>query len=361
MFGGTPAVPDFDSAVSALGGECNAFTNTDFTNYYITLPSQHLARALALEADRMAGLDISQAALEVQQRVVTEEYHQRYANQPYGDVWLRLRPLCYDRHPYRWATIGADIRHVADATLDDVRAFHRRHYRPDNAILCTAAALPADEQLSLAAEAFGRLGDAGRAPRGRFVFPGDDVYRSGQRLQVEAEVPARAVYLVWPLCDHHDPRFRAADLLSDVLSNGPSSRFFRRLVVGGDLFTEADACISGEEGPNLFVVSAKLRDGAGVDRAVDALRREVTALAGDEPASTDELLKVQNKFEATFAFSQYKPSDRAMALCHYSWLGDTGLVDREPDAYRQVSADLMRQTAADFLVPGRENIMIYGQ
>ena len=364
MFGGTPAVPDFDSVVSRLGGECNAFTNCDYTNYYLTLPADSLATALELEADRMAHLDISAQALRVQQQVVTEEYNQRYRNQPYGDIWLLLRPLCYKVHPYRWPTIGADIRHVSEATLDDVRAFHARHYRPGNAILAIAAPIKADEQLKLVAEAFKNLQDPKdlkdlKDPNGPNNLNATEPEQTEARsLTVQRDVPASMVYLAWPMCDHSHPHFRACDLISDVLANGQSARLHTRLVKEQRLMTEAEACISGDAGPGLMVLSGKLRDGVSADEAAEALRHEAMLLA-DEGVDSYELQKVINKYENTFVFSQYRASDRALALCYYTWLGDTDLVNNEPAEYRRVTPTLLQEAARAVFAPQRENRLYY--
>lgn len=362
MFGGTPRVPDFDAVVSGLGGENNAFTNNDYTNYYTTVPVEGLATALMLEADRMTGLDISPKALQVQQRVVTEEYNQRYKNMPYGDVWMLLRPLCYKQHPYRWCTIGADIRHVGEATLDDVRAFHKRHYRPDNAILAVAAPMKADEQLRLVEQAWGSAGARSAAAGGAGMARGNSlaepVQEAPRELRVSRDVPASMVYLAWHMCDHFDRRFYACDLISDVLGNGESSRLYRHLVQEQGLMTEADACITGDAGPGLLVVSGKLADGVDTATAAEALRREAYGLAADGVGEY-ELQKVVNKFENTFVFSHYKAADRAMALCYYTWLGDTDLINNEPERYHRVTPALLHDTAEAVLVPQRENILYY--
>ena len=359
MFGGTPQVPDFDAVVSSLGGDNNAFTTCDYTNYYTTVPADGLSTVLALEADRMAHLDISPKALDVQQHVVTEEYNQRYMNQPYGDVWLLLRPLCYQVHPYRWPTIGADIRHVSEATLDDVRAFHHRFYRPDNAILAIAAPLQHDEQLRLAEEAWASqsIGSPEKAITSR-AYPAEPEQTAARSIRVQREVPTSMVYLAYPMGDRESPYYRACDLISDILDNGTSSRLHRRLVVEQGLMTEADACISGEAGPGLLVLSGKLQQGVSADEAVDALRNEAFALA-EHLVDNYELQKVQNKYENTFVFSHYKASDRALALCHYTWLGDTNLVNREPDEYRRVTPALLQEAARKVFNPQHENLLYY--
>ncbi len=356
MFGGTTKVPDFDRVVSSLGGENNAFTNCDFTNYYTTVPAEGLATALMLEADRMTGLNISQNALEVQQRVVTEEYNQRYMNQPYGDVWLLLRPLCYKVHPYRWPTIGADIRHVSEATLEDVRAFHSRYYRPENAIVAVAAPMTHDDQLKLVNDEFGMVNDELRLVRE--PLPVEPEQQEQRVLRVQRDVPTPMVYMAWPMWDHADQRFRVCDLISDILGNGTSSRLHQRLVRERGLLVEADACISGDAGPGLMVLSGKVAEGHTTEEAVAALREEALRLAA-EGVSDYELEKVQNKFENTFVYSHYRASDRAMALCQYTWLGDTELVNREPEEYRRVTADDIQNTARELFVPQKENILYY--
>lgn len=356
MFGGTKRVPDFDRVVSSLGGDNNAYTNCDFTNYYITVPAEGLATALMLEADRMTDLDISQKALEVQQRVVTEEYNQRYRNQPYGDVWLLLRPLCYKVHPYRWPTIGADIRHVGEATLEEVRAFHERYYRPDNAIVAVAAPMTHDDQMKLVGEEFGKIIDARRLVKE--PLPAEPEQRERRELRVQRAVPTPMVYIVWPMWDHEDRRFRVCDLISDILGNGTSSRLYQRLVRERGLFVEADACISGDAGPGLMVMSGKVAEGVSSEEAVAALREEARKLA-DEGVSDYELRKVQNKYENTFVYSQYRAADRAQALCYYTWLGDTDLVNREPEEYRRITAADIQKTAQELFVPQKENILYY--
>lgn len=358
MFGGTKRVPDFDRVVSSLGGESNAFTNCDYTNYYITVPASGLATALELEADRMEGLDISQHALEVQQHVVTEEYNQRYMNQPYGDAWLLLRPLCYKVHPYRWATIGADIRHVSEATLDDVRSFHQRWYRPSNAILAVAAPVGHDEQMRLVEAAFGYVRSALEAQPAALSLPDEPCQHEARHQVVERPVPMSMVYLAWHMGDREDPLFRACDLVSDVLGNGTSSRLHQRLVHEQGICSEADACITGDAGPGLVVLSAKLAPGTSADQAAEALRGEAQRLAR-EGLSDYELQKVINRYENTFVFSQYKAADRAMGLCYYTWLGDTDLVNSEPEHYRRVSTAELQQAAQRVFGSGGENRLDY--
>lgn len=346
MFGGTRQYPDFDRVVNELGGESNAFTNNDYTNYYITVPSENLEPALRLEADRMKGdwdlQDDTWPVLDVQKRVVTEEYNQRYMNQPYGDVWMLLRPLCYKAHPYRWCTIGADIKHVQEATLDDVRHFFNQYYHPSNAILAIAGNIDETAVLKMVQETFGQIRRPRPAPAE--PLPQEPDQTAARRQEVSREVPNDALYKAWLMCDRHNPDFYAYDMISDVLSNGHSSRLYRRMVVEEQLFSEIDAYIMGDLDAGLFVISGKLNEGVSFDQAEQAIGEELQKLA-EEPVSEHELEKVANKFENTFVYSQYKSNDRALSLCYYEMMGDIELVNHEPENYRKVSAQDLQRVA----------------
>lgn len=346
MFGGTRQYPDFDRVVDQLGGESNAFTNNDYTNYYLTVPAQHLQQALLLEADRMRGdWDIEGDhwnVLDVQQRVVTEEYNQRYMNQPYGDAWLLLRPLCYKQHPYRWCTIGADIRHVQEATLQDVRDFFDRYYLPSNAILAIAGNIDYEQTLEWVLQSFGTIQRTGNAPlnvRQPFFEPEQTEAR---RQEVQRNVPNNALYKAWVMCDRWSNDYYVYDMISDVLSNGHSSRMYQRLVLEEQLFSEINAYITGELDKGLFVVSGKLCDGIDLEQAERAIDEEIMKLQ-QTLVSEHELEKVANKFENNFIYSQYKTADRALSLCYFEMIGQLDLVNNEPACYRRVTpADLQR-------------------
>ena len=356
MFGGTQAAPSYDAVVDAMGGESNAFTNNDYTNYYLTIPSQHLERALWLEADRMRLLDFSQQRLDVQRQVVTEEYHQRYESQPYGDVWLLLRPLCYKTHPYRWNTIGATIRHVQEARLEHVEAFFYEHYRPNRCILAVAGNVKDSEVLSLTEKHFGTIA-AGpqRTPR---RLPQEQPQVEQRTLTVTRPVPNSALYMAFPMVARLHPDYYTYDVISDVLSNGNSSRLYLSLVKEQQLFTEINAYITGDADPGLFVVSGKLHDGVHAHQAQEAVWAELRRLT-ETPVPESELEKVKNKYEATFLFSQYKAADRALGLCYYQWLGHPEWANDEPLNYRRVSADDIQRVAAATFLPEKSSILEY--
>lgn len=355
MFGGTERVPDYDAVVNAAGGDSNAFTNNDYTNYYLTLPVQYLESALWIESDRMRQLAFSPKRLQVQRQVVTEEYHQRYENQPYGDVWLLLRPLCYKVHPYRWPTIGSTIEHVQQATIDEVRSFFSHYYRPNNAIMAIAGNMEAERTAAAVEKWFGDI------PAGEPVMhqlPAEPPQEGPRELTVRRNVPADAVYICYHMPGRLDVDFPAYDLLSDLLGDGDSSRLCRRLVKEKALFTEIDACVTGDWDPGLFVVSGKLRDGVEPRRAVEAVEAELQEMAtAAVPAA--ELQKVKVKGESTFAFAQYKAMDRAMELCYYEAIGHAEWVNDEPKLYATVDEEDVRRVAANCFRPENRNVLYY--
>ena len=364
MFGGTKAVPDYDRVVNSLGGEANAFTNNDYTNFYITVPANQLETAIQLEADRMAGLDFSQKALKIQQRVVTEEYRQRYENQPYGDKWLLLRPLAYTYHPYRWCTIGADIKHVQQAKLENVVDFFNRYYRPDYAVLSVAGPVMPDLVVKWVQRYFGPITpsstgkDVSKPLCKQRNYPIEPEPQTPRRKCVKRDVPANALAIAFLMSERHHIDFHAYDMLSDILSNGDSSRLHNNLVRGQALFTDLDAYITGDESTGLFVVSGKLNDGIEMEQAEKSIHAELRRIA-DEKIDDYEVTKVSNKYEATFAFSQYKAADRAQALCYYEWLGNAELINNEPQMYRQVNAEQLQRVAKHCFNPKRACVLEY--
>lgn len=355
MFGGTKAVPDYDRVVSEMCGESNAATNNDFTHYYLTVPCGQLEAALRLEADRMRLLDFSQRSLSVQQSVVTEEYHYRYVNQPYGDVWMLLRPLCYKVHPYRWCTIGADIRHVQEASVADVEHFFFKHYRPRHATMAVAGNVRSQEVSRLVEQLFGDI-EAGE-PYER-CLPPEPMQQEARTLHVRRSVPADALYMAYPTCGRTEADFAATDLVSDILSNGRSSRLYTELVMQRQFFTELDAYVTGDRDPGLFVVAGKVAEGVALETARRAVEQQLARLA-DEQVAEAELQKVVNKFEATFGYGQLKALDCAMSLCYYQWLGHPEWVNTEPELYRQVTAADVRRVAEAMFAPCRQSVLYY--
>ena len=357
MFGGTRRYPDYDSVVQMMGGESNAYTNNDYTNSYVTVPAGYLEQALDLELDRMGGLDWSEKRLSVQQKVVTEEYNQRYMNQPYGDVWLLLRPLCFKQSPYRWCTIGADIRHVSEATLDDVKAFFEKWYRPENAIMAIAGNIDCAKVLETVQQHFACAPSNNMSTTKQHqYYPTEPSQTEERRLEVEREVPSDALYMAFVMCGRTDDDFVTCDVISDLLSNGKSSRLYRSLVVEKRLFSEVNAYVTGDMGEGLFVVKGTLNEDVRLEEAESAVKDELQKMR-ESVVSDDELEKVVSKYESTFVYSQYKASDRAAALCCFEWMGHLDWVNNEPELYRKVTPEKVRAVAEKLFQPQRANVL----
>ncbi len=335
MFRGTREVPDFDTPVQMACGENNAFTNNDYTDFYITLPVANIETALWLESDRMTGLDLSAEACEVEKRVVIEEFRQRYLNQPYGDMNMLLRALAYERHPYRWATIGLTPDHIEAATLDEVRDFYRRFYHPSNAILSVSADIDPDEVFALAEKWFAPIADSGCAAT---PIPPEPEQRAARRRVVERDVPATAITVAYHMGDRLSRDFHAGDMTSDLLAGGDSARLYEHLVKGEKLFSGVNAYITGDVDCGLFVFTGQLLPSTTEERAEEALRREAEELMRGA-ISDYEMEKVKNKFEANTLFGELNVMNKAMNLGYYAMLGDTALVNREVEIYRSLTAD----------------------
>jgi predicted Zn-dependent peptidase len=354
MFRGTRAVPDFDKPLHKACAENNAFTNNDYTDYYITLPRENVATALWLESDRMRGLDITRAKLEAEKRVVVEEFNQRYLNQPYGDMWMLLRGMAYKKHPYRWQTIGASPDHITGASLRDVKAFYARYYNPSNAILSVAADMDPERVFEMAGEWFGDV-PAGARPVDE--IPVEPLPTEARRLEVERDVPATALTIAFPMGARTSDNYYACDILSDILAGGSSARMYESLVRERRLFSSVNAYITGDLDPGLFVVTGHLLPETSPGVGESALRDELRRLC-DERVGDYELEKVKNKFEAETIFGELNVMNKAMNLGFYEMLGEVSLINREVEIYRSFTAARLLDEAAATCAPERSSTLI---
>nr|MBE6191889.1 insulinase family protein [Rikenellaceae bacterium] len=335
MFRGTRDVPVYDLPVQMASGEDNAFTNNDYTNFYLTLPVGNIETALWLESDRMQGLDITPEKLATEQRVVIEEFRQRYLNQPYGDQTMLLRELAYRVHPYRWSTIGRSPEHIEAATLADVEHFYRTHYRPSNAILSMSADLDEEVMLDLAERWFGNLCDTPAMPA---PIPQEPAQCEPRLQIVERDVPATTISIAYHMGDRLSPDFCTGDLVSDMLSGGDSSRLYQHLVKQQRIFASVNAYISGDVDPGLFILTGQLLPDTREEEAIEAFHRELEVLK-EQPATPYELEKVKNKFEANTLFGELNVMNKAMNLGYYAFLGDLELINREVAQYRSITPE----------------------
>ncbi len=355
MFGGSANIPDYDTPLQRAGGESNAWTNNDITNYYLTIPAANAETAFWLESDRMLELAFSPQSLEVQRGVVLEEFKQRCLNQPYGDAGHLLRPLAYKVHPYRWPTIGKEPAHVAEATLDEVKRFFFSYYAPNNAVLAVTGNISWEKAKSLAEKWFAPIPQREVPVR---QLPKEPAQQEERRLSVERNVPLNALFMAWHMCGREDEDYYAYDILSDILSNGPSSRLNYRLVKERQLFSSIDAYISGSRDAGLLHVCGKPAQGVTLEQAEEAVRAELEQLA-TRPVDTRELEKVKNKFEATQIFSNINYLNVATNLAWFELTGRAEDIDLETERYRAVTPEQLQQAAARAFRPGNGCTLYY--
>jgi predicted Zn-dependent peptidase len=335
MFGGSVNIPEFDTPLEKVGGENNAFTNNDITNYHITLPAQNIETAFWLESDRMLSLAFSEKSLEVQRKVVIEEFKQRYLNQPYGDAWLYMRPLAYTTHPYKWATIGKDISHIENATMNDVREFYNKWYNPANAIMVVAGPLELKVVKSLAEKWFGNIDKPHTATH---QIPQEPVQNKKRELTLTRDVPFKALYQAYHMPARNHPDYRVCDMISDLLSNGASSRLYQNLVKDKNYFSSLNAYISGDVDPGLFIVQGELSNGYSFDDVIPAIDKEIEEIKKGN-INDREIEKVKNKIESTFEFSKTSCLNNAMNLALYEWMGDANQINHEVKHYKAITKD----------------------
>lgn len=341
MFGGSVNIPDYDTPLQLAGGENNAWTNNDITNYYLTVPYQNVETAFWLESDRMLSLDFNERSLEVQRGVVMEEFKQRCLNQPYGDVSHLLRPLAYQTHPYQWPTIGKDLSHIANATLEEVKDFFFRFYAPNNAIIAVTGHISFEEAVRLTEKWFGPIPRREVPVRNLQV---EQEQTEERRLVVERNVPLDALFMAFHMCDHLHPDYYAYDILSDILSNGRSSRLNQRLVQEKQLFSTIDAYISGTVDAGLFHIAGKPAAGVSLETAEKAVWDELELLK-QEFVGEQELEKVKNKFESTQIFGNINYLNVATNLAWFELLGRAEDMGTEVKRYRSVTVEQLQQVA----------------
>jgi zinc protease len=344
MFGGSVNIPNYDEPLQMVGGENNAFTNNDITNYYLTLPADNAETAFWLESDRMLSLAFTPKSLEVQRQVVIEEFKQRYLNQPYGDVWLLLKPLAYKVHPYQWNTIGKEISHIENATMEDVKDFFKRFYHPANAIMVVAGNIELERVKAWSEKWFGSIPQQTKTPRN---LPPEPPQSESRKLVVHRNVPANSIYKAWHICNRNHKSYHHFDLISDILSNGKSSRLYLSLVKEKKMFTEINAYVSGDIDNGLFVVSGKLTAATDVELAEKEIDRAIYNFTREKIVE-NELQKVKNKVESVLNFSNTNVLNKAMNLAYYELLGDAEMLNKEEENYASITAEDIQQTASNY-------------
>lgn len=355
MFGGSVNIPEYDEPLQMAGGENNAYTTNDVTNYHLQLPLQNIETAFWLESDRMLSLAFSKKSLDVQRKVVCEEFKEHYLNKPYGDAWHQLRLLAYKRHPYQWPTIGKNLQQIKEASLEEVKTFFFRHYRPSNAILCVAGNVTNEQVRTLAEKWFGNIPAGEKYVRDLPAEP----HQEHDRVQVVyADVPLDALYKAWHMGKRLTPPYYAADLITEILGSGYASRLYQRLVKEEQLFSSISCYHTGSLDPGLLVVEGKVREGKSIEAANEAVDKEIAKLVA-EGVTTQELQKAKNKIESMIAFEDMSLLSRANNLAFYELLGDAGLINKEWDRYQEVTAVSLQQTAKEIFREGNCSTLFY--
>ena len=345
MFGGSENIPDFDTPLQLTGGENNAWTSSDITNYYTIAPTHNIETAFWLESDRMLRLAFTEQSLEVQRHVVIEEFKQRNLNQPYGDIYQLIRPVAFTTHPYRWPVIGRDVKDIETATLDEVKEFFYAHYAPNNAILCVSGNISFEETVRLCEKWFAPIPRREIEPRNLPIEPPQTAPR---HLSVERDVPLDAIVKVYHMCARKDAHYHACDLLSDVLGTGASSRLYRELVQNKQLFNSIDASISGEIECGLFIINGKLNKGVSLEEGEAAIQQEIEKIQHDG-VTEREVNKVINRFEAEHLVSNLNYTDKAANLAYHELIGRAEDINTEVDKYKRLTSDDIKEVACRYL------------
>lgn len=354
MFSGSKHFPDFDKPLQEAGGENNAFTNNDYTNYYDTVPAINIEIPLCLEADRMSQLNINKKSLEVQRKVVCEEFKENYINQPYGNVWHLLREMVYTKHPYRWPTIGKSLQHIEDATLNDVQNFYHTYYQPSNAVLVIAGNIEQANAKALTEKYFASI-EGKPVSNKQFEEPEQTAARKNT---VHEEVPLNSIYIAFKMCARLHPDYYVADVCSDVLSNGPSSRLHQRLVKEEKAFVEIDAYITASDDIGMFVFEGKISENTSIETAEQLIWNEIEKIK-QESVNEKELQKCKNKMLTYLSFSESNLLNRAIHLAAYEALGSIDLINAEEKNYDAVTAERISTFAQHTFTKEKSNTLYY--
>ena len=355
MFGGSVNIPSYDEPLQRAGGENNAFTNSDFTNYYLTIPAQNIETAFWLESDRMLSLAFSENSLEVQRNVVMEEFKQRYLNQPYGDVWLNLRPLAYKVHPYKWATIGKDLSHIEQATMADVKAFFRQWYCPNNAILTLSGNITVKKAVELANRWFGEIPKQHLSEK---IINAEPAQHEKRFLQLERNIPANAIYKTFHACNRFDNDFYATELMVDILCGSNSSILYHSLVKEQKLFNTINVYFTGDIDNGLIVIEGKVNESVDIQTADNAINELLNKVI-NQGVSEMELNIVKQKTESALQFSEMNIGNRALNLAYFEMIGNVETINHQMENYNRVTVDDIQRIVAEVMREQNESVMYY--
>lgn len=355
MFGGSINIPDYDGVMQRAGGENNAYTNHDYTHFFTTLPAINIETALWLESDRMLELMLQKEVLDVQKKVVVEEFYETCLNLPYGDVWHELSALNYEKHPYKWPTIGVHPSHIEKANLTDVKKFYNKYYHPGNAILVIAGPISIKRMKELAMKWFNDI------PSGKTIkknYSSEPLKKEARHKQSQAEVPVDAIYMTFPCPARADKAFYSVDLLSDIFSNGPSSRLIHRLTRENKYFNQIDCYVTGDFDPGLIVFEGRPTEKISLRDAEEIISKEINDLK-NQLIESAELQKWKNKAESTLVLSEMGIQSKSMNLGFFEALGNADLMNAESKIYQSLTAEEIQQAAKEWLRDDQKSVLTY--
>lgn len=355
MFGGSLHIESYDEPLQMAGGENNAYTTSDLTNYFCQLPAENIETAFWLESDRMCSLAFNENSLEVQRKVVVEEFKEHYINKPYGDVWHKLRDLSYKIHPYKWMTIGKELSHIENATLQQVKDFFGKHYTPSNAILTVAGNVSVDQVKKLAEKWFGDIPAGNKYER---KIKQEPEQKDPRMMEISAPVPLDALFKAWHISGRIDKKYYTAEIISEILGGGTSSRLFQSLVKEKQLFSSIDCSNMGSADPGLLTISGRVLKGVSLEKAENAVFEELEKIK-TEMISVAELEKIKNKTESMIAFEDISLMNRANSLAHYELLGDANLMNTELEKYHAVTREEILQECQNIFTDNNSSTLYY--
>jgi zinc protease len=355
MFGGSINIPDYDEPLQLAGGENNAYTTNDLTNYYCQLPAENLETAFWLESDRMLSLAFSEKSLDVQRKVVSEEFKEHYLNKPYGDVWHKMREMAYKHHPYKWMTIGKELKHIEEAQLQDVKNFFFKHYTPSNAILVVAGNVETENVLQLSEKWFGSIPAGEKYVR---QIPKEPMQTEARRMEVKADVPLDAFIKTWHMPSRLERGYYVTDLITDILGGSASSRLYESLVKEKKFFSNIECYHFGSIDTGLLTIEGKLVKGVNIQEAERAVNEEVEKMK-TELVDEKELQKVINKTESTILFEDMSVMSRANSLAYYELLGDAELMNDELERYQSITAQELLEESKNIFHEANSNTLYY--
>jgi len=355
MFGGSVHIPNYDEPLQMAGGENNAYTTNDLTNYYLHLPAENLETAFWLESDRMLSLAFDEKSLEVQRKVVVEEFKEHYLSKPYGDAWHKMRELAYHVHPYRWMTIGKDISHIEKAELKDVKEFFSKYYCPVNAVMVLAGNITVEKARELTEKWFGDIPAGTKYER---KLPQEPEQKEERRLTVRTNVPLDALYKCWHISERLDKRYYIADLITEILSGGGSSRLYQTLVKEKKLFSNIECHHFGSSDAGLLAIEGKLVKGVSIEDAEAAVEEVLNGLKEKQVEET-ELQKVKNKTESMIVFEDMSVVNRANSLAYYELLGDAAMMNDELEKYAAITTEEILTESKNIFTKENSNTIWY--